>query len=193
MPHINRAKTTVNDPAIWTGTTYMNLYEPNPAEIHLGDIARALSRLCRFNGFGARFYSVAEHLVNCLEYARQLAPRPDIWQMQAILMHDATEAYLGDVTSPLKALLPEYRALEAKMAAAINRRFRLRLDLETQHLIKHIDKIMLATEKQALMSEASDWPEFPASMAVQDFPIRGCEPDFAARVFLFWAAGLGLH
>lgn len=93
-----------------------NVREPRPEQIQLADIAHHLSNVCRFGGAVREFYSVAEH---CLYVSRLVRP-----ELAALgLLHDATEAYLGDVIKPLKNCLPDYRALEHVWAAAIAERF----------------------------------------------------------------------
>lgn len=81
-------------------------------EIRVADIAWSLSNICRFGGHVSAFYSVAEH---SLAVALRVPPRD---QLQALL-HDATEAYLGDVVTPLKRLLPDYQDLENRLWAHI--------------------------------------------------------------------------
>lgn len=76
----------------------ISLYNPDPELICIEDIAHALSHICRFGGHAREFYSVAQHC--CL--VSYLAPAE--WRLAA-LMHDATEAYLGDVIKPLKNIL----------------------------------------------------------------------------------------
>lgn len=93
---------------------------PTPEQIVIEDIARALSLQCRFLGHLPTHYSVAQHaiFVSCA-----CAPEDALWG----LLHDASEAYLGDVPSPLKRL-PQwaaYRAVEAALQAAIYARFGL--------------------------------------------------------------------
>ena len=106
-------------PEIYTRSgRYFDLLNPDPNEIDIDDIASALSKITRFTGHGRFAYSVAEHSVHCAS----LVP-PD-YALEALL-HDAQEAYLGDVSSPLKALLPEYRAIEHRVQAHIFRSFGL--------------------------------------------------------------------
>jgi hypothetical protein len=98
---------------------------PDPETIELEDIARALSKLCRFGGHisGEGIYSVGEH---SLHVAAQLWRQFGSHEVALCgLMHDATEAYLSDVIRPVKSLLVQYRAMEAKMAKAIAERFNL--------------------------------------------------------------------
>lgn len=93
-----------------------NVRAPRSEQIRLDDIAHHLAHVCRFGGAVREFYSVAEHSV----YVSHLVP-PELSALG--LLHDATEAYLGDVIKPLKNCLPEYRALEHVWAAAVAARF----------------------------------------------------------------------
>ena len=80
----------------------------NPEEnlIDLSDIGHALSLICRGNGHVKYFYSVAQHSIACCQEA-QARGYSDRVQL-ACLLHDASEAYMSDVTRPVKALLTEY-------------------------------------------------------------------------------------
>ena len=97
------------------GGTLFDLADPAASEFTIGDIAHALGRVCRFAGHTNRFYSVAEH---CVHVAR-LVP---LSLMRPALLHDASEAFIGDVTRPLKAMLPDYREIEARVEDAISDR-----------------------------------------------------------------------
>lgn len=195
FPGFKATPTTVDDPSIWTGGTYMDLVNPNPAEISFSEIARALSRIARFTGHTNRFYSVAEHCVNCVAVFSQHAAG-DIYTdpylrdiAQDILMHDAAEAYLGDVSSPLKRLIAgSYKPLERNMHAAIAARFNL--GGTSPEWVKRVDLEMLNAEKLALMPEAGDWPCDVA--LVPDIEIWGLDPEFAERDFTDLAQDLGL-
>jgi hypothetical protein len=92
----------------FTGRQFFPM-DPRPEEVDPTDIAHALSLLCRYNGHVDRFYSVAEH---CVHLSYVVPPEHALWA----LLHDATEAYVGDMISPLKIHMPGYRAAEDRAA-----------------------------------------------------------------------------
>jgi len=129
----------------YTGEVYWPL-DPRPEEVHMEDIAHALSMQCRFNGHCKYFYSVAQHSVFC---ALAVSPEAKAWA----LMHDAAEAYLHDLPRPLKPFLEGYGELEEKNLFCIAKRFGLIWPIP-KHIhdeIKEVDLRMLATEKAHLM------------------------------------------
>ena len=104
------------EPTILTHSgRYFDFTKPHEHDFQIEDIAKALSNICRFNGH-CPFYSVAQHSV-----AVSMLVPPE-YAMEG-LMHDAPEAYLGDVTAPLKMLLKDYGALEDATWTAIALRF----------------------------------------------------------------------
>lgn len=126
----------------------VHLWDPQPDQICLEDIAGALSRICRFGGMISRHYSVAQHSV----LVSHLCP-PDLAQIG--LLHDATEAYLGDVIGPLKRQLGlVYHELEEMWGVAIAIHFNmpsvfcLRDDLPPA--VKRADLIAFMTEHRDL-------------------------------------------
>lgn len=86
---------------------------PNAEQIDIEDIAHALSMLCRANGHFKSFYSVAQHSINCMKEAKARGYSERI--QLACLLHDASEAYLSDVTRPVKAELPRYKEIGAPL------------------------------------------------------------------------------
>jgi 5'-deoxynucleotidase YfbR-like HD superfamily hydrolase len=134
-------------------TTYsgrqVNLLDPQYSQIDVGDIAHGLAYQCRFNGQTSRFYSVAQH---SLMVASIL---PDHLKLIGLL-HDAAEAYVGDMVQPLKVLLPDYQLIEHRFSQAIGQRFNV--NLEHQDEVKQADLIALATEKRDLLPrERCEW------------------------------------
>jgi len=95
---------------------WLDLENPTPDMITIKDIAIGLSRESRFNGHTEKFYSVAQHSVLC----SRLVPE---WVALEALLHDATEAYLKDIPTPLKDMLPEYKKIEQRLDAVIRRAF----------------------------------------------------------------------
>lgn len=131
------------------------LFAFTPAHVHAPDIAHALAHLCRFNGHTRAFYSVAEHSIrvaHTLWLAHDEDPRLALYG----LLHDASEAYLGDVVTPLKRRLGEaYAALERDVQNAIYQAFGL--DPVTPGAVHHADQVLLVTEARDLLTGA--WPE----------------------------------
>ncbi len=120
----------------------IDVTDPKPEDIDIGDIAHALSQLCRFGGHTSRFYSVAEHSVRVSSIV------PPEHALQGLL-HDATEAYLVDMPSPIKRLLPEYYLLEQRLWHVIADKFGV--PREMHESVKEIDARICISEKIALV------------------------------------------
>lgn len=110
----------------------LNLNALNEDDICIEDIAHALSMICRYSGHVNRFYSVAEHSINVAALV------PQHLKAQALL-HDASEAYLGDVSAPLKELLPQYVMIEKRVQKIILNKFGLPIDIDKAVLKADID------------------------------------------------------
>lgn len=118
------------------------------ADVRLTDIAHALSVINRYTGHTVAPYSVAQHSV----MVSHLCDHDDaMWG----LMHDASEAYLGDVARPLKALLPDYVELEHHVQRTIGRHFGLGWPIPPS--VKAADNSALIAEKKALLAVDHDW------------------------------------
>ena len=128
---------------------YFDFVNPQPDQFVLSDIAGALSKICRFGGQIDSFYSVAEHCVHCAEVARQDG-RPTSTQA-ALLLHDAAEAFCGDVVKPLKLMLTEYAAIESRVEAVIAAKFGIDFEKEAA-AIREIDHAMLIAERRKMFS-----------------------------------------
>lgn len=141
-----------NDPWIrlYTGTRF-HLANPRQREIHIEDIAMSLSRQNRFYGHThGEPYSTAQHCV----LGAQIFPEYAFH----FLMHDAAEAYSGDVNAKLKLLLPDYKRIEKIIEIAVNKRFKLPYPFPPE--VKQADLIMLATEMRDLQ-RSKDWKLLP--------------------------------
>lgn len=156
--------------------SYFDFYKPEASFITIHDIASALSNICRFTGHTHRFYSVAEHSVHC----SRLVPAEDAF---AALMHDAVEAVVGDMSRPLKALLPDYKQIEKRCEAAILARFGLAPEMPAS--VKWADTVMLAVEQsQAMLAGDDHWPGITGLADGVDVQLLFMPPDDARRAFL---------
>lgn len=171
----------------------------DPRSINLQDIAHGLANTCRYAGQSRLFYSVAEHSVNVMRCARDIARQEGMGFIQsrqfqrAALMHDAQEAYLGDMPTPLKNLFPAYKELEGQFEEAISSRFGLN-SARHKRIVKRADLACLFAERDQLLGDSprEDWAH-----GLQGEPWRGCEvlgwsPALAKQRFLWAAEGLEL-
>lgn len=130
--------------------TFIDLINPSPEMISIETIAHGLSRISRFGAQSPIDYSVAEHSLGMV----QMAMFDEVYDMDALLallLHDASEAYLGDIVSPLKRHLSEYLEIESRMNSVIEKKFGV--DFEKYHaIIKKYDRKILRVEKQVLWS-----------------------------------------
>lgn len=120
----------------------LNLVNVTPDMFNIKDIAHGLSMICRFNGQIPRFYSVAQH--SCLVHD-QLLKTNDPLLCLAALLHDASEAYICDIPTPLKDLLPEYRVIEDQVMHAIALKFGIS-NYRHYSNIKDADKLVFELE-----------------------------------------------
>jgi hypothetical protein len=147
--------------------------DPQPEDIDPGDIAHALSMLCRYGGHVERFYSVAEH---CVMMSRVVPPEDAL----AALLHDATEAFVVDVPRPLKRYLPEYRAIESEVWAAISTRFGVSPELPDS--VHDADTRILVNEVAAFMPNAEAWENLK-DLRPLPITVQGWSPEMAERQY----------
>lgn len=157
--------------------------DPQPEDIRFGDIANGLSRLCRYNGQlhpCVEHYSVAQHSVLVSLHV------PPEFALEALL-HDAAEAYVGDMVRPLKLKNDQYRNDENLVDSMIRAKF----DLPSvcSDVVKAADNVACATEKRDLLTETNgvDWGSLPEPWPAPIKPLNA----FAARD-LFFARALEL-
>lgn len=123
----------------------MNPAVPKESDINIKDIAHCLSYMSRANGHINHFFSVGQHSINCFKEA-QLRNYPLKLQL-ALLLHDGSEAYLADITRPVKQNLHSYLKIESELQNIIYKKFGIEnLDNEEQELINEIDNVMLYHE-----------------------------------------------
>ena len=137
--------------------------DPDPEQICLDDIAHALSNICRFTGHCSEFYSVAQHSILVSVYS---SAENAMWG----LLHDAAEAYLCDVTSPVKrsGLMSGYRAAEEKMMKCIAVKFGLSWPVPEETI--KLDGILLMTEARDLGLLNNEWPDYGEPMKTRVVP-----------------------
>jgi 5'-deoxynucleotidase YfbR-like HD superfamily hydrolase len=158
----------------------VNPLDPDPEQLDPGDIARALANQCRFGGHSRVFYSVAQHSVIVSRVVEERGG--DVEDVFAALMHDASEAYLGDMPHPLKhrsALGAAFRDAEAQLETAIRDRFKIKPNVPE---VKRVDRALLATERRAFSAETWHWPELD-DVEPLDLEITAWSPDQAADEF----------
>jgi hypothetical protein len=130
-------------PEIMTASgQYFDFENPETFDWNIEDIAQGLSNQCRFTGQVLAFYSTAQHSCHASDMA------PEAHKFEA-LMHDAHEAVVGDMATPMKILCPDYRIVEDRAEAAMRARYDLPAKMSPE--VKRIDLIMLGWEKDHLM------------------------------------------
>lgn len=149
----------------WKGMA-VDLVDPRPETISPGDIAHSLSLQCRWGGHTREFYSVAQHCVHVAETAVLIAQTDGDYSTQEIealrlgaILHDAHEAYTGDIASPLKRLFgPAVSQLEDRLDIAIGKRCGVAAKWMKHEIVKTADRILLATEARDFMPRfEGDW------------------------------------
>jgi uncharacterized protein len=167
----------VENEGLWIQTYTGRRFEPEKftaADVDIRDVAHALSNVCRFGGHCREFYSVAQHCVLASYYVELRWPDDDatpgvvrrdvrLAAMQAALLHDAAEAYLGDIMSPLKRMAEKLCAHEYSINDAVARRFGLAVMLEGPHgqrireAVREVDRRLLETERGLHLTTELPW------------------------------------
>ena len=150
----------------------------DPNEFHIPDIARALSRICRYNGhlkdeYENDIYSVAQHSVYVLRFLKLTNAIKDSYQWG--LLHDAIEAYWTDVPSPLKSMLPEYKAYESASEKVFINHYNIPYNEDIRAAVKYADYQILLAEAH----EMTYAPELWDSLDDPHLSIYEIDPDFA--------------
>lgn len=155
----------------------LDLAKPDPRQICIEDIAHHLAKLDRYNGAGHWAYSVGQHSLLVAEIL------PPEYRLPGLL-HDATEAYLGDVVSPLKAMLPEYRKIEQNVMNAICKSFEI--SFPRPGIVKRADQAVMAAEMQQVvkwpdLAKRPDLPPPPKDMVIRQMPWQEVKQVFLER------------
>lgn len=169
---------------------YVDLINPDPASIEIKSIAAALSKICRFGGHSPKFYSVAEHCIHATEMALVDGLPHDA--VKAVFLHDAAEAYVGDMVKPLKITMPGYGVAEQRIESAVELAFGV--DFDAWHdLIKVYDRAMLKAEKTVMWPEdVEKWAGF-GEVGLRPVSFGFWSPADAQERFLRAAGRLGIY
>lgn len=150
--------------------------DPKPEDIRIEDIAHALSLMTRANGHFPEFYSVAQHCIHCCEEA--LARKYTKRVTAACLLHDGSEAYLADITRPVKKNLGQYLEIESVLQGAIYEKFLDGpLSKEEASMVKDVDDTLLFYEFRHYMGEdlQETEPEIAGNPEFRTIPFREAE------------------
>jgi 5'-deoxynucleotidase YfbR-like HD superfamily hydrolase len=176
----------------------LDLLDPSPLDIEIGDIAHGLARVARWNGqtSGAHIFSVAQHSLLVETIAGNLKPGLAPRWCLAMLLHDAPEFVVGDIISPFKAVLGDsYKVVENRILAAIHLHFGLPPTLPEVHhrLLKRADQAAAYLEATRLAgfdhAEARRYFGRPQGVPA-DLDLTPWPAEKAERAFLDRAAAL---
>lgn len=143
---------------------------PDPDKINIDDIAHSLAFQCRANAHFPRFYSVAQHCVDCVyeARARNLSKKMQL----ALLLHDAAEAYFSDMPAPVKKHFPQLVEAEEKLLSVIYIKYMGRLPSDAeQSVINEVDKSLFYHEFYHIMGEKQ----------IENLPKLLSDPDFKTK------------
>jgi 5'-deoxynucleotidase YfbR-like HD superfamily hydrolase len=141
--------------------------DPQPEAISIEDVAHSLAQTARFRGHGKVMFSVAEHSVLVMKLA-ELA-RPDDFELhRAALMHDAHEAYVGDVPTPLKNAVPGFRQMEGRIATLVRATLTPGVSGDLYDEVRKYDHVAAIVEGLHLLSPVPDWLQDQAHLATPE-------------------------
>lgn len=163
-------------------------------ELGLEDIAHHLTNIQRFGGALPldKSYSVAHHSILMATYAMK---HHDKIVARECLLHDATEAYLGDVVSPLKAGLKDYQVLENKLCERVYKKYNIGGDERVTALVKMLDsRILLDEVKTFIPNQLSLFIELNSQLSPLDIMIDDNLSKHEVKdAFLYWAEYLNIR
>ncbi|WP_227271222.1 HD domain-containing protein [Roseobacter weihaiensis] len=180
--------------AVWTGTGYLDVLDPDPLAIKLAEIARGLARQYRFGPALLDDYTVAEHSVGAFRIMRAIGI-DEGWSDEnrlnlerAALLHDAPEYLIGDMLSPIKRQCPAYRDIDAFISRAVEVRFGLPAFILECDEVRRVDQLAADTEARVFMPDMPAWPGMS-----DGHPDGICRTTKPAAYFLRVADSLGLR
>jgi hypothetical protein len=179
----------------WTHTSRgraVDLLNPVPEDIDIEEIARALAYQCRYNGNVKAYYSVAEHSVLMADRLYRSTGAPQL--AMGALLHDAAEAFTGDITYPMQVLLfagtcgqavrQQYKAAQARFDVLIAAHAGVDVAMLHHPVVRDADLSILLDERAVLLDPGPlpwDVEETHRPLGVH---LRGWEPEIAEREWL---------
>lgn len=143
-------------------------------DVNILDIAQALSQTCRYGGHTRRFYSTAEHCCLLHDYAMDHGYGPKA--AYELLHHDSHEAYVSDMTRPLKEHCPDFVRIEKQIEMIVYQALGVTFPLRSE--LDFLDKHIVVDERKHVMNTSqNNWSQrgwTPLGMAFM--PIRGRFP-----------------
>jgi 5'-deoxynucleotidase YfbR-like HD superfamily hydrolase len=177
-PAVDEARDLLREAHIYTYVGLSFYFDhPTVEMIDIRDIAHALSNICRWTGHVNEFYSVAQHCVICSQQSEEYPLR--------LLLHDAGEAYYGDINKPLKMTLgPAFDGMADNVDRVVFQRFGLGpMTVEERLEVKHIDKAVAITEAQQLLGR--QWVHmYEDARPIEGLVITPLRPEEAEELFL---------
>ena len=152
----------------------VNPLDIKPEDLHIETIAHALSLICRFGGHVKEFYSVAEH---CIRVSQIVLPEYKL----AALLHDSSEAYLGDIIRPIKYSIRWFEDLDKKTQSTVMKRFGIDYNEVVEKAVKDADNRLGFTEGRDLMYKVETWGKFTGFLPDKIIPLSSGK---AERIFL---------
>ncbi len=129
-----------------------------PVNVCIEDIAHSLSLTCRYSGHCCDFYSVAQHSILVWHMARRRAASGNT--LLAALLHDAAEAYTGDIARPIKRYYKMLTETDKMVEGVVLRALGVKSGADWE-LIKHLDNVAIRVEAKNLMVNTEDWASLP--------------------------------
>ncbi len=128
----------------WSGRKYWPL-DPRPEDVVIEDVANMLAGIARYNAatIGPNIYTVAEHSY----WVSVVVPAEHAFYG---LMHDAAEAYCGDMIRPLRKVMPEFNKIIELNEIAVCDRFGM--DHEVPEEVVEADCRIVSDERVGLMA-----------------------------------------
>ncbi|KKP81505.1 MAG: hypothetical protein UR84_C0024G0010 [candidate division WS6 bacterium GW2011_GWD1_35_594] len=156
--------------------------KPHSYEYDIYDISHSLSNICRFAGNTSAFYSVAQHSVIVARLVAALDPH----LAKMAILHDAAEAFMNDMPSPLKKLFPGFSEIEDNILTAVFKHFDVEPTPDTviSKIVKHYDRAVGIAEMRDLFNGCNPYSDKLSCEAVEVPPICPLPPRVANELFL---------